>query len=107
MNQPGGPGNTLPSSHHPTLQHTCGRAKSFPDSPCVMQRPPGCTCCPPPLPLAHNKLCNEMAILEHRRREAMMQAKSGKVSADEALQMKLCEKQKSDVTEKKGKVSCY
>ena len=37
----------------------------------------------------------------------MMQAKSGKVSADEALQMKLCEKQKSDVTEKKGKVSCY
>ena len=47
-----------------------------------------------------------MAILEHRRREAMMQAKSGKVSADEALQMKLCEKQKSDVAEKKGKVSC-
>ena len=74
----------------------------------------GYNCCPVPVQssLSHSKvctlpLCKEMALFEQKRLNALMQVKAGKLSVDEAMaRIRLYEKQRNAVCEKKNKQVC-
>ena len=74
----------------------------------------GYNCCPVPAQssLSHSKvcmqpLCKEMALFEQKRLDALMQVKAGKLSVDEAMaRIRLYEKQRNAVCEKKNKQVC-
>ncbi|XP_067950938.1 uncharacterized protein [Watersipora subatra] len=81
---------------------TSGRSRHFQGPPCFERRPPGCTCYQ--MQMSQPKTFDDAAALEHRRKEALVQAKAGRLSAEQAmLQIRQCEKERSDMTEKKVK----